>query len=98
MIRQSHVIERVAHWSPKLPLPTDTDALEAAWRDWAGYETIKRYVYVLATGMDSLTDSLLLVSPSQPHVPFIYTRSVAPALLLASEFLPIVRVQILFTL
>ena len=41
MIRRTGLISRVGGWSPSDA--TDTQSVDAAWRDWANCETIKWY-------------------------------------------------------
>lgn len=42
MIRQSGIIGRIGAWvTPDLSTPA---AIDAAWTEWACYETIKRFV------------------------------------------------------
>ncbi|TFK33601.1 fungal-specific transcription factor domain-containing protein [Crucibulum laeve] len=44
MIRRTGLIARIASWSP--PDLTDMQSLEAGWRDWARYETVKRALFL----------------------------------------------------
>ncbi|KAI0033461.1 hypothetical protein K488DRAFT_47667 [Vararia minispora EC-137] len=49
MIRQNRVLDRSALWkTPTFPIP-DTEALDAAWRDWTIHETIKRCMLLAYT-------------------------------------------------
>ena len=48
MVRQNRIMERSLSWKmPSFPSP-DPDALDAAWRDWAVHEGIKRYVVLVS--------------------------------------------------
>ncbi|KAI0314449.1 fungal-specific transcription factor domain-containing protein [Amylostereum chailletii] len=47
MVRQNRVMERSLSWKmPSFPSP-DPDALDAAWRDWAVHEAIKRTILLV---------------------------------------------------
>ncbi|KAF8074127.1 fungal-specific transcription factor domain-containing protein [Lyophyllum atratum] len=44
MIRRTGLIPRVGAWTP--PDLNDVQSLDAAWREWANYETIKRVLFL----------------------------------------------------
>jgi len=43
MIRRTGLIGRVGSWMP--PDLSNPNTLDAAWKEWANFETIKRCVY-----------------------------------------------------
>lgn len=50
MIRQHHLFENIATWEHKVFPTRDPAALDATWRDWAGHETLKRYLLIFGLG------------------------------------------------
>jgi len=81
MIRRNGVIGRIGAWSaPDLSSP---EAVNNSWKEWACYETIKRYVTFIPQPMSAVTE----FSP-QCTIPIIFARLLSLHVFFVDALLP----------